>query len=132
MNKVLDEEYANLMASLKYASVTSLQLSKSAVQVDFAMDGADTAILRLSEVVHMVLSQTLADEGAYLVGELSITPVNDGGKEILSALQYRFSNQNGEVFSYPAVEMFHFHLEGDVCLEVVCGSCQLYHALAFQ
>jgi hypothetical protein len=124
------EEYDNLMAELKYAFVTRLNLSHSAVQLDFMLDGENTVVLRLCEVVHLVLSQSLAEEGPHLVGELSITPVSDGGKEVLAALHYRFFKQNGEVFSYPGEQLFHFHLEGAICLEAVCRSYQLYRVFA--
>ncbi len=122
-------DYASLFEDLQHAFVTQVQYNKSVIQIDFALEGADFANIRLSEIVHLVYSQTLADEGAYFVGELSLTQVSDGGKEVLSTLHYRFFDQNKEVFSYPSEQLFHFHLEGDICLEVVCGAYELYKSV---
>ena len=92
-------------------------------------EGADVTV-ELSQIAHIQVSKTLDDEdGCYLVHEANIERVTDGGTSVLTSLGYRIRDEDGSVFSYPSQSMYHLHLEGDVCIEVVCGHYQVYEAV---
>ena len=82
--------------------------------------------IQLFDIVHLSFSKTIDDnEGCYLVYEINLTEIDDGGKNILSSLNHLFRNSDGEVFSYPSESLLHFYLEGDVCIEYVCRKCEV-------
>jgi len=84
-------------------------------------------VIKLSEVVHFLLSKDSDDnEGCYTVYETTLTELEDGGKEVLSSLSYPIKSTDGNVFCYPSKTLFHFHLEGDLCVEVVCGKYEVF------
>lgn len=83
-------------------------------------------VVKLSEIVHFVWSKNLDDnDGCYLVYEVILTEINDGGVEVLSSLSYPIKRADGNVFSYPSKKLFHFYIEGDIILEIVCGTYQI-------
>ena len=128
MISYLGEDDVALLSALKCAFISCVKLDQTVMKIQFILDGIMFATLELHKVVHAVISQTLDDEGPHAVGELSLSSVNDGGKEVLNALAYRFLNRDGKAFIYPNNQLYHFHTEGDICVEVVCGSYQLRRA----
>ena len=86
-------------------------------------------VVHLFRLVHISFSKDLEDnEGCYVVYEMNLKKIDDGGKNILSLLNYPIKNRTGEVFSYPSQELYHFHLEGDMCIEVICGKYHIYES----
>ena len=83
--------------------------------------------VQLSKIVHMTFSKDPDDnEGCYTTYEVKLNPIHDGGNDILSLLNYPIRSRDGNVFSYPSKMLFHFHLEGDICIEAVCEECKAY------
>jgi hypothetical protein len=84
-------------------------------------------VVNLFEIAHFILSKNPDDnDGCYMVGEVTLTSITDGGLRVLSSLNYPFKNRDGSIFSYPSKQLFYWHLEGDVCLEVICGKYELF------
>jgi hypothetical protein len=89
---------------------------------------ADTVVIQLTQLIHFILSKNPDDDDddwCFFVCEIKLTPVEDGGKEILSSLGHRLREADGTVASYSSHSLFHFYLEGGVCIEAVCGSYQV-------
>ncbi len=84
--------------------------------------------LELLGIAQVNLAKDLQDDEMFaIVGEASLTSIADGGRAILEKLRYPFrSLENNNVpFSYLDTKMFHFHLEGDICVDVVCKEYRL-------
>ena len=97
------------------------------VRLEFTFGGeGDNVVIQLTQRIHFVLSKDPDDDDwCFFVCEINLTPIEDGGKEILSSLGYRFRERDGTVASCSSRSLFHFHLEGGVCIEAVCGSYQV-------
>jgi hypothetical protein len=61
------------------------------------------------------------NEGCYLIGEVHLKAIENNRQELFSLLRFPFRDLDGEVSTYPSKPLFHFHLEGDVCVEALCG-----------
>ncbi|NJM62956.1 MAG: hypothetical protein HC849_26645 [Oscillatoriales cyanobacterium RU_3_3] len=48
--------------------------------------------------------------------------------QILSALSYPFQDRAGSIETGSS-SLFYFRLEGDICIEVVCGSYKIFQEL---
>lgn len=84
---------------------------------------ADDIILELSKTAHLAISKHPEDEeGLGVIMEASLKPLPDGGAAVLTELNYPlFQSLGGPVLTYPSIPLFHFHMEGDVCADVVCS-----------
>lgn len=83
-------------------------------------------IIELLNLVSFSASRTPDDEGCYNVYQVSLDLLEDGGEKALTLLGYAFKGKDDKVFSYLGRRLFHFRLEGDVCLDVVCTSYRVY------
>lgn len=84
--------------------------------------------LELLGIAQVNLAKDLEDEEMLaIVGEANLAPITDGGRAIFEKLRYPFRSLelDSAPFSYPDSELFHFHLEGDVCADVVCKEYRL-------
>ena len=85
------------------------------------------AILKLNNVIHLKSSKTFdAVEGPFYVGEMKMVRLNDGDEGILVALQYPFHGSNGKIVPYPNQALFHFHLEGEMILDIICVGYEIF------
>lgn len=80
-------------------------------------------VLELYKMAYFSLSKTSDDEdGAYVILEAELLSVNDS-LELLSKLNYGF-------ISSPQINvldsLYHLHIEGDICLDVVCESYKVF------
>jgi len=82
--------------------------------------------VKLLNPVLFKLSRTIDDEGFFVIGEAELTPVEDGGKKILSCLDYCFKAEDGTAFSYDPRSLIYFRVEGDVCIDAVAESYELH------
>ncbi len=80
-----------------------------------------TVTLELRELAYLSLSKTPEDnEGCYQIGEIQLSSTSDP-TSLLKNLGYGFSNvamRNDNNF-------WHLHIEGDLCLDAVSGSCKV-------
>ncbi|HKC63834.1 MAG TPA: hypothetical protein VKB86_09365 [Pyrinomonadaceae bacterium] len=90
--------------------------------------GEPSIRLKLFNPALIKISRTLDDEGLFLVGEARLASLEDGGKDVFAFLGYDFRNLNGSLLTYPSRPLLHFHLEGDVCIDVICENCEMLRA----
>lgn len=115
------------------ASLVNYQLSKillgttgQSLRLEFTSEtGGGSIALELFNLVQLVFSRVIDDEGSFFVGEISLIPIMDGGEQMLSLLNYSFLNKDGRILSYPSKTLLHFRMEGGVCLEAVCHAYTL-------
>lgn len=81
--------------------------------------------LKLFNPILFKLSRTLDDEGLFVVGQAELTTVEDGGKIVLSRLDYGFRSEDNTAFSYESRSLIHFRIEGDVCIEVIAETYEI-------
>lgn len=121
----------SILESLQDSQVSNVQLDPQMLSIQFQFTfgpGRDDVVIEMSNTVHIAISKDPEDEELpALVGEVSITPVLDGGLAVLTALKYPFKSteDRGSVFTYPSIRLYHFHLEGDICAEVVCAQYKI-------
>jgi hypothetical protein len=99
-----------------------LQSQELWVRLDFSTGSNEANVsVEFLNVLHFTISKTIDDEeGSYLVGNVKLERIEDGGLEVLSNLKYPFKDRTGQRLSFPSRDLFHFYLEGDVCIHVVC------------
>ncbi|MGB8690479.1 MAG: hypothetical protein WCD53_24535 [Microcoleus sp.] len=119
---------------LKSADLTGISLIPQplTLRLDFTFGTGiyDTAI-EFSQLVHHVISQpvnTDSEESCFWVGNAELRQLTEGKSQILSDLSYPFQNQEGLVET-GASALFYFRLEGDICIQVVCGSYKIFQEL---
>jgi hypothetical protein len=130
MTETITSETQALLNRLRNFQLVEISFEPTAFSAHltftFGPNVKDIAI-QLFEITHFVLSKDPDDnEGCYLINEVTLTKVSDGGLEILSSLNYPFKNRDGSVFFYPSKSLFYLNLEGDICLSVVCGKYQIF------
>jgi hypothetical protein len=112
--------------SLAYSQVSRVELDpiRLSVAVEFVEPHVETySKYRISfeKILLISISKTAEDEdGSYVVGKAELKLETDVQKLInnLSA--------NAMISTSPPPRAYHFHLEGDICLDVVSEECQ-YH-----
>lgn len=126
MTAMVKAEDQSLIDGLGYAEVSTVSYNMPNLQLKFSFQpGVLSTVIELLQVIHLVVSQTQGDNGDFVVGEVSLTAVENGGKSVLSNLHYRFYDQDNAVLNFPDVCLYHFHLEGDICVEAVSESYRI-------
>jgi hypothetical protein len=116
---------------LRRSQLKSVVLNPLTLALQFiftAVEGRPDTILELLGIAQVNLAKDLDDEEMLaIVGEASLVSVADGGLGIFEQLRYPFKSlaDDSVPFSYPGTELFHFHLEGDVCADVICKEYRL-------
>lgn len=59
------------------------------------------------------------------MGNAELRQLTEDKSHFLSTLSYPFQNQAGLVETGSSA-LFYFRLEGDICIEVVCGSYKIF------
>jgi hypothetical protein len=118
-----------LANKLKRSSLVGCTIDSSnfsfALEFSFGLGRTDV-VVKLYQIVHSLISKNPDDqESCFFVGNLFITPLYDGGLEALSSLKYSFNDANGGILTYPSRPLWHLHLEGGICLDVVFGAYQI-------
>jgi hypothetical protein len=122
------------LEDLKSADLTGISLIPQplTLRLDFTFGSEmhDTSI-EFYHLVHQVISQPVnsdSEEYCFWVGNLEIRELEASQNQILSSLSYPFQNQAGliETGSSP---LFYFRLEGDICIQLVCGSYKIFQQL---
>ena len=79
--------------------------------------------IELYRIVHLVFSQPFDPDDTdycFWVGEVEIESLSEAAMSVLSSLSYPFTNSSS------ASSLVRFRLEGDICLEAVCGNYKIY------
>jgi len=93
----------------------------------FGPEAGDVAI-ELYQIVHFVFSQPFNvnnQDYCFWVGEVELRKLEKDASQVLSRFDYPFNSQ--KITDFNSDSLFHFHLEGDVGMEVVCGNYKLFH-----
>lgn len=130
MIEIIPQNIQFLLNSLSKSQLVGISFELTGVRLEFTsgIQGSDV-IIQLFQVVHFMLSKDPDEQETFYVGRIDLTPLEKGGKEILSALLYPFKERDGTVVSYPSHPLFHLHIEGGVCIEAVCGSYQVFQEI---
>ncbi|HEY6805044.1 MAG TPA: hypothetical protein VI306_15825 [Pyrinomonadaceae bacterium] len=124
----LSSIHQELLKYMESSSVGAIFIDPSGqwLSIDFTSNIGHTGIiLKLFNLSLLKVSRSLDDEGLYVVGEVSLTPFHDGGGRLLNSLGYGFKNERGETISYSDRTFWHFHLEGDICIDAVCENYEI-------
>ena len=125
MTETITLETKKLLKQLSHFQLYKVSFVETnwSVNLTFVFDNnTKDIIIELFNIIHLTMSKTIDDnDGCYMVGEVTITRVNDGGAKILSSLRYPLKNLDQNVLYYRSRSLFHLHLEGDMCLDIICG-----------
>lgn len=124
----LSTTHQSLLKQMEASSVSTFFIEPSGrwLSIDFTSSvGELDVLLKLFNPILFKFSRTLDDEGLFVVGGVSLTSIYDGGKDILDSLSYDFKDESSHRVSYPQRALWHFHLEGDICIDVVCEYYEL-------
>jgi hypothetical protein len=117
----------DVRSALPDSTLSQITMAPDMLSISFRFErGPDTRPIEvcLRQIAHISLSKTLDDdEGCANVFEASMVRLDDGGLAALSELAYGFRESGApeRPFTYPNRDLFRFHIEGDVCADVVCG-----------
>lgn len=120
-----------LIASLRDSQLKEVQLDRQTLSVSLHFTSGPEAqgiVLTLQNTVHVVISKDPDDEELpAVVGEATLVSLQDGGASVLTKLKYPFRkiDDSAAVFTYQDKRLYYFHLEGDVCCDVVCANYQI-------
>ena len=124
----ISEKHQKILNNLKSSSLAEIYMDPTTLSLrlnfTYGPDGKDISIV-FFHIAHMTISKILDDEdGVFNISEISINGIKDGGSDLLKKLGYMFQDGNG-VLTYPEEKLFHLYIEGDVCMEVICGNYKI-------
>lgn len=119
-------EAEKLLQGLSTSQLRAVNLNPETLSITFRFTfgpSEQDVVIDLSDTAHIAISKHLEDdEGLGVIMEARLNALSDGGTAILTELNYPLlQSAGGPVLTYPSVPLFHFHIEGDVCADVVCG-----------
>lgn len=80
----------------------------------------DIALIRIAKDIK-------DDDGNYFVAKINFQSITaDGGYDIFSKIGYPYFDMDGNVLTYPNRSLYYLSIEGDLCLDIVCGSFEIY------
>lgn len=122
------------LEDLKSADLTGISLIPQplTLRLDFTFGAEmyDTS-LEFYYLVHQVISQPVnsdPEEFCFWVGNVELREIGVEQSQILSSLSYPFQDQAGTVQTSSS-SLFYFRLDGDICIQVVCGSYKIFQQL---
>ncbi len=112
--------------TLKNVDLRHLLLDASAgtalLQFTFSPSEPDTTIeLSRISLFKVSIDSDVGGELAF-VGQVEAFQFEDAGQEVLSKLEYCLQKEPGVVRTPPEQVSFYFHIEGDMCADIVCGA----------
>lgn len=132
MTETISENVQSLLKYLKRSQLVGISVEPSNLSITLEFTHGTqgcNVIIKVFQVVHFIISKDPDDNDVFYVGNINLITIEDGGKEILSSLLYPFTEQDGGVGIYPSRCLFHLHIEGGICIEVVCGSYQIFQEI---
>ena len=129
MSRVITDKQFDLLKELESCDLDVISIDPAGQWLRFEfISGLSQMglVLKLFNPIFIKISRTLDDDGLFYVGEVSISPLGDGGKEQLTSLGFGFKDESGSVITNPLREMVHCHIEGGICVDVICESYQIY------
>jgi len=121
----MSSEREDLLERLRYYSLASLKLEVEVqnIHLNFVstVEGEEDVSIKLFDPLLVKISRTSDDEGPFLVGNISLTALSrEEEKDLMDKLGYCFREPDTD--SQPAFtkQLFHFFLEGSICIDVVC------------
>lgn len=102
-------------------------LQNISLHFSFSGDARSETILSLASVIHFVCSRAPSndDTDSYYVGEVSIEKINSGLNDMLDKLCYGFVDGKGKTFTYPDLDIYHLHIEGEIVIDIFCQYVKL-------
>lgn len=131
MTKNIPSNVQSLLEYLRMSNLVGISLEPSyhslTLEFTYGPQGYDV-IIRLFGVVHFVFSKDFEDkdEDVFTACEVNLTPIQDGGKELFSSLNYLFKRHDKEPISYPDESLYRLQIIGSVSMEVICSSYQVF------
>lgn len=104
-----------------------IEPTKLWIRLDFIVEIENKECdIEFHQILNFHLSKDIdSEDGGYYIGEISHQEITDGGKEILSKMRYPFLDFNEEMKTFPSKLLHYFHLEGEVCVDIVCGNYKI-------
>ena len=98
----------------------------------FSPDEKITSI-ELSHIYHLLISKFpgagpdyAGEERSFIALEIYLHYLDvEKRREVLSSLAYMHYDGNGNVAIFPDSDMYHLHVAGDICIDVVCGEVKV-------
>jgi hypothetical protein len=122
-----------LADKLKRSSLINCTINSSnfSFHLEFSFgDGKTDVIIKLYQVVHSLISKDPDDQDScFFIADFSITPLKDGGVEMLSRLKYGFRDPNGAMATYPSRHLWYLHVEGGICIDLVFGAYEIFQEM---
>ncbi|QDL11087.1 hypothetical protein DP113_27110 [Brasilonema octagenarum UFV-E1] len=127
------QNITTFLEDLKSADLIGISLLPQNVglrlEFTFGPESGDAKI-ELYRIVHLVISQPLNtddEDFCFWVGEVELKKIEEGESQILSALSYPFKDSKGSIETDSS--LIYFRLEGDICVEVVCGNYKIFQEI---
>jgi hypothetical protein len=122
--------FSDFFDDLKSSDLVGISLNPQTLglHLDFTFGPeAEDVAIELDHIIHLVFSQPLNTDDediCFWVGEVELTKIEDDIQKYLSK-SYPFVNQN-QVDNTNLQSLIYFHLQGDICLEVVCKNYKTF------
>lgn len=99
----------------------------STIDILLSFNGSDITKITLKNVIHSVFSRDVdTEEDCLYVGEVSLRRLESDKKSVLASLKYSFVEQDGDTPGFPDEQLYLFHLEGAVVMDVICQDASVF------
>lgn len=124
MSQQVSQSQEELFRRLSYYSIESVLIDPvlRTMHISFVstVEQEDDIVLKLARPILIKISKLPEDEELFLVGEIKLRILEDDRVLVLNELQFGFKLTDEVSVSDLPTRLYHFHLEGHMCLDVVC------------
>lgn len=102
------------------------------LKLDFSLDGNEEILLEFRDTLITNYSRILEyADSCFYVNKCSIKVLKNNDNDIIETLGYGFKNSANESSQtlYPNNTKYHFSIEGDVCIDIICCKIQVFKML---
>lgn len=82
-------------------------------------------IVLLRGIINITISKSPDpdyEELAFFILEATLEKLDDGGESVFRKTGYEFFDKDGNMATYPDIDLYHFHMFGEVRAHIVCRS----------
>lgn len=124
MREVEPSEKEQIFERLRYYALAAVEMDAEvkSIKLNFVSttDGEEDLRIEFFEPLLIKLSRTPDDDGPYLIGDLTLEALSlDEEKKLMERLGYYFRDPDTNNPPSFGRQLFHFFLEGAICIDIV-------------
>jgi hypothetical protein len=134
MTDEVPETILDIIKDLSGSTISEIGLNPHTrtLRIDLASSHAGEGIsVEFYRFVQINISGQLDDEEDFpTVIDVFLSPLDDSRLEVLSALDHQWRETERAVSTYPGRPLYHLHLVGSLCIDVIAEGYQVFRAVS--